>query len=512
MPDFRPGLPPGQRERLDRFIRRVRGWQVAFRERSLATPGFRVVYRIGGRRFVRAVGIGIWIAALIAVPKSLRPELVHPADIGSDQSNYLAATERLAAGHDVYALVAGDRPTPLDNPPEWSVPILSPPAVATFDLWKMALPDWARFYVGWALGLGAIAALGLILLWLGPIALVPLVMLLSQPLAVTAWSGNVNALIGPGAALVWWAARRPSGRWHVLAGVIVALGACIKLGPVMLGFWLLAQRRFLAVATAVVIALVVVAVTLVMAGPGVLAEFLGVVRSTTATPTPLSIPGLFRGLGFSPPIQVAMLPIALVAATVLIFVTRRSPISFALAILAMTFSTTVVREETISIALVAGVAWIGTVTPSEAREQAIRPKFVVEAACGFGFALAALGIILSFVTGGGFRSTLAVSNSTDQPLVVRFSLYSQSGTYGYWVPAQSAIYGWSDLPGGAPPVMTVWTPACELVDIVDVPRAGGSFDVGASGVRATDGSNSPQVFGDYVPDCAANVFSVIETR
>ena len=46
---------------------------------------------------------------------------------------YLAAGERLNAGHNLYAFGAGDRPIILD-PQYWTVPLLSPPPIAV--LWR----------------------------------------------------------------------------------------------------------------------------------------------------------------------------------------------------------------------------------------------------------------------------------------------------------------------------------------------------------------------------------------
>ena len=47
----------------------------------------------------------------------------------SDPWNYLAAGERLNAGHRLYALSDGDRVVSL-RPPYWSVPLLAPPPIA----------------------------------------------------------------------------------------------------------------------------------------------------------------------------------------------------------------------------------------------------------------------------------------------------------------------------------------------------------------------------------------------
>src|SRR4030088_3430196 len=59
---------------------------------------------------------------------------------GWDAITYLAAGERLNAGHQLYALAPGDRWVWI-NPPFWTVPPLSPPPIAV--LWRplAALPN-----------------------------------------------------------------------------------------------------------------------------------------------------------------------------------------------------------------------------------------------------------------------------------------------------------------------------------------------------------------------------------
>src|SRR5438874_8322160 len=63
-----------------------------------------------------------------------------------DAETYLAAGERLNAGHLLYALAPGDRPI-LANPAFYTYPLLSPPPIAV--LWRplAALPN------GWGIGL-----------------------------------------------------------------------------------------------------------------------------------------------------------------------------------------------------------------------------------------------------------------------------------------------------------------------------------------------------------------------
>src|SRR3954451_3473833 len=62
----------------------------------------------------------------------------------TDATTYLAAGERLNAGHDLYKLGPGDRPV-LEIPGLYSAPLLSPPPIAV--MWRpIAVVPW-----GWSL-------------------------------------------------------------------------------------------------------------------------------------------------------------------------------------------------------------------------------------------------------------------------------------------------------------------------------------------------------------------------
>ena len=81
----------------------------------------------------RAVWLGL-IAVASPSPGRRRAGVgFDPTRPGSDAWNYLAAGERLNAGHPLYALSAG-RPTVPLAPPYWSVPLLAPPPIAV--LWR----------------------------------------------------------------------------------------------------------------------------------------------------------------------------------------------------------------------------------------------------------------------------------------------------------------------------------------------------------------------------------------
>jgi hypothetical protein len=143
-------------------------------------------------RLLRAVVGFLLIEALLI---SGSGELFRPAGFGTDASNY-APGQRLVAGHEIYALSAGDRPVPADNPPYWTVPLLSPPGAALiwappalFGLTTLAIVLW------WVLGAAMTFAWTIFVAIRGSIGAVVLAGLLAPMTAVTAISGNLNAIL-----------------------------------------------------------------------------------------------------------------------------------------------------------------------------------------------------------------------------------------------------------------------------------------------------------------------------
>src|SRR5205809_1594950 len=157
-----------------------------------------------------------------------------------DAETYLAAGERLNAGHALYALAPGDRPI-LTNPAFYTYPLLSPPPIAV--LWRAlaALP------AGWGIGLWWLACIGSVVGTLGVVfrrlpVLAGLSVLLFAPFV--AWeleSGNVDGLFFAGIAATWLLALR---RRDVAAGALVGVMAGIKLWPVVLLLWFVGQSRW----------------------------------------------------------------------------------------------------------------------------------------------------------------------------------------------------------------------------------------------------------------------------
>ena len=80
-----------------------------------------------------AVGAGLIVATAVVYYAQA------PGYLGGDARTYLAAGERLNAGHPLYALSPGDRPVAI-SPPWWTVPLVSPPFIAV-------LPEYAVDFV-----------------------------------------------------------------------------------------------------------------------------------------------------------------------------------------------------------------------------------------------------------------------------------------------------------------------------------------------------------------------------
>lgn len=251
-------------------------------------------------RVVAIVGITVaWIGAFAVFGHAF-------ATVGSDAWNYLAAGERLNAGHDLYALTSGDRYV-LIVPPYWSVPLLSPPPIAV--VWRaLALLGDGSMYLWWAGGLVACLWLQADALRRGTRAEVVLTLIVSPLLALTAVSGNANAYLVP--LLAWSVTRRDRPD---LTGAAVAVLAAVKLTPILLLPWVVVRggiRGF------VLASLLVALLTLLGAGPGSIIDWWAGARG--AAPSPLSLSQLLQVA----PALIAVAGATLAVATALIMRSR----------------------------------------------------------------------------------------------------------------------------------------------------------------------------------------------
>jgi hypothetical protein len=252
-------------------------------------PGSAVVRLLRNRR-LGLIALGLALGFLLAVQWIYFERGLIPGDAFT----YLAAGERLNAGHQLYALSPGDRPVDI-HPPYWTVPLVSPPPIAVvFRLF--ALFGDAGAYLWWALQLLSLAA-SLILLGrrLRPIVMAAAIAVLTIPTVYEIGVGNLNSMVLLGSILVWRLATR---RREAAAGGVVAVMSAVKLTPAVLVWWLLATGRRRAFLAAVVGGSIALAVSIVGAGFDTHVEYLRLLASGTSfAPSPLSLGGMAVYLG-----------------------------------------------------------------------------------------------------------------------------------------------------------------------------------------------------------------------
>jgi hypothetical protein len=444
--------------------------------------GLRVVERIGPANVARILTTIFWLGVLVWVP-TIRPDLPYPADLGSDSSNYTAAGERLASGSTLYALQAGDRPVPADNPPEWSGPILSPPPVALPWAAMLALPDALRFYFTWVVGLAMTTALGFFLAARLPArALFPLLVALF-PLGVVAWSGNLNALLAPALVLVYRAAlTEPSRRVQAIVGVVVAIAALVKLGPVFLLLWLLLLRRTTALLAAAITGVLVLGVTAWIGGVEVFADYVRLLQTSASMPSDLSIPGLLRGLGLPPMAgYLVLIVVTAVGCAAMVVWRRNAGVTFAIAVLLSVIATTIVRVETLVVALAAIAPW--ATARFQVSEGLGAPRLAPTVAVASA-AFAILALLGSVLTGGTRYSSMTLANEAGQPVVVRFTVPGQYASFGYELQDGQAGTAWFDQMGTYRSPIAVMATDCRILHDFESDASASGWIIGPTDATA----------------------------
>ena len=290
-----------------------------------------------------AIAVVIWIATIRALGFS-------PATPGSDAWNYLAAGERLNAGHPLYALSPGDRAIHL-LPPYWTVPLLAPPPVAV--LWRplaligdSAMNLWAA--AGFVVTLGTAA-------WLlvrGGLIVAGIIAIMALALAEQALAGNANGFLFLALVTVWVLRARPA-----VAGSLIAAAIAVKLTPALLLIWLVTARRWNMLAATVVALAMIGLVSLVGAGLNNHLDWL--VSVPQAVPAPTSIAGM---TGLSGMVVLVLCTLAVVIASR--FGDER--VTFSVAVIAAALASPALYLGTLGIAAAAAAAWIapaGSVLP-----------------------------------------------------------------------------------------------------------------------------------------------------
>ena len=314
---------------------------------------------VGGARSVRVARmeqlatVALVVAAFALVLTAMIVMIAAPGWFPPDANTYRAAAERLNAGHDLYRLVAGDRPMSLYS----SVPFLSPPPIAV--AWRpLALLGDASLYLWWAGCVAAVFAALALLARRRPVETSVTMLVLFIPLALVLGWSNVDGYLLLMLVGTWLAAR--SGR-DVAAGGLVATMIAIKLTPLPLALWFLAIGRYRAFAACVGFGVVWLAVSLAGTGLDAHVRYLDVIRDTFGSgTTDLSLAGLGRAVGL-PAAVATVLPFAwwLACGAAVLALRHRPGAAFAAAVLMLVLGSPVVQPYTLVLllALVAPLAW-----------------------------------------------------------------------------------------------------------------------------------------------------------
>ncbi|HEY7522131.1 MAG TPA: glycosyltransferase 87 family protein [Candidatus Limnocylindrales bacterium] len=308
--------------------------------------------RFEGRRRWLVLGPAILILALVLVA-IFRSAAASAVDVYT----YLAAGERLNAGHELYALGPGDRPV-LIKPPEWTVPLLSPPLIAV--IWRplAALPGELGLVIWWTGTVAATIVSIVVLYERRKVMTAVAVAVLAVPLTVLMGVGNLDGFRILATIAVWLLARQ--GR-IALAAALIGPMAVLKLTPAILGVWL-AVRKPAAIVPLVASAIAALAISIVGAGVAAHLEYLDVVGDTYQGGTwGLSLAGLARLAGLPPDgariVQYAGTALFVVVVALL---ARRAPgASFSIAVIATAIASPSGGWHTLAILIVclAPVAW-----------------------------------------------------------------------------------------------------------------------------------------------------------
>jgi hypothetical protein len=318
-------------------------------------------------------------AAGLALTWQLFVTLIVPlALVGNDGVTYLAAAERLNAGHQLYSLELGDRLLYGLGSPCCPYPLMSPPTIAV--LWRpLALlgPELALLLWDWINAVAIIATVGLLLVR-RPLLTGILIVVLSLPLAVETLLGNVNGLLLAGIGVTWLLGR--SGRYGT-AGAVIGLMAAVKIWPALLIIWFITQGRLGAVKGFLASLLVVGVLSLLGAGITAHVEYL-----TTIAPATSSLASLAELVRAATGVWVPWLAYGVIGFGVLeIWALRSNPrLAWAAAVFAMVFGAPVFHAGTLVLLFGAVVPWadsprISTTQPKwRSPDSADQPAGVAE--------------------------------------------------------------------------------------------------------------------------------------
>jgi len=283
-----------------------------------------------------AASVAVWLIAV-------RTLGFDPATPGSDAWNYLAAGERLNAGHRLYALSAADRPIQL-VPPYWTVPLLSPPPIAV--IWRPLAVLGEPSMIVWAsAGLAVTLATAGWLLARGGLIVAAIIATFAVALAEQSLAGNVNGFLFLVLVLVWAARDRAP-----LVGALLGAAIALKLTPAILLIWLATTGRWRAIG-ATAVALIAIGFVSI-AGAGIQNHLDWLASVPGAVPVPTSVAGL-TGLPSAIVIAGGVLAVLGVARL------GDERLTFSAAVVGTALASPALYLGTLGIGAAAAAAWVG---------------------------------------------------------------------------------------------------------------------------------------------------------
>jgi len=238
-------------------------------------------------------------------------------------------------------------------------------------------------------------------------------------------------------------------------------------------------RRTTALLAAAITGVVILAVTAWIGGVEVFADYVRLLQTSASTPSDLSIPGLLRGLGLPPMAGYVVLIVVTAIGCIAMMVWRRNAgVTFAIAVLLSVIATTIVRVETLVVALAALAPW--ATGRFQVPEGLRAPRLASTVALGSA-AFAILALLGSVLTGGTRYSSMTLANEAGQPVVVRFTVPGQYASFGFELRDGQTGTAWFDEMGTYRSPIAVMALDCRILHDFD-------SDASASGwiIRPTD--------------------------
>ena len=307
-------------------------------------------------RWHAPIAVATAVLAIGAILASFWLSIADAPKVAADGYTYLAAGERLNAGHHLYELREGDRWIWI-NPPLWTVPLLSPPLIGV--LWRplAALPADSGLVLWQALTIGTILATVAALMIRLPVRASLLAILLAVPIGFEMDVANVNGLLLGGYVLTWWL----FARHRDVLGLLVAAMAAVKIAPAVLAWWLFTQRRWRAVAWFVAGCVVFLVVGIAGSSLEMHLRYLSIASQTVGSANSnLSLAGIGSAVGLPGEIASMLPKAALVTGALAIWAVRDRPgLAYVIAIVTAIFGSPVVNFNTLALlmATLAPLAW-----------------------------------------------------------------------------------------------------------------------------------------------------------